>query len=227
MMTTKSTMRTGNENPFGTRARIFDHTWKLQFVLPLLLVLTSCKSPTTQFTKATEQAARRPEAIVLREGDTVRITFPGTPNLDTPPQQVRRDGKIALPLINEEIKAAGMTPAELEKELVGRYSEQLVSKQVKVTVVSSSYAVYVTGAVLRPGKISSVHPISALEAIMEAGGFDYTRANLKTVTVIRHESGAAKNYTLNLKSVLKGLPSEPFYLKPSDIVYVPERFSWF
>lgn len=225
-MITKSTAIIGNENPFGKRAKRFHHLWKLQFVVPLLLMFTSCKSPTFQFKEAAEQAARRSEAIVLREGDVVRITFPGTPNLDTPPQQVRRDGKIALPLIGE-VKAAGMTPAELEKELINHYSEQLVSKEVKVTVVSSSYAVYVTGAVLRPGKISSDHSISALEAIMEAGGFDYGRANLKTVTVIRHEGGAAKNYTLNLKSVLKGVPSEPFYLKPSDIVYVPERFTWF
>jgi protein involved in polysaccharide export with SLBB domain len=225
-MITKSTMRTGNENRFGMRARIVHHTWKLQFVLPLLLVLASCKSPTIQFKEATEQAARRPEAIVLREGDTVRITFPGTANLDTAPQPIRRDGNIALPLIGE-VRAVGMTPTDLEKELVKRYSSQLVSKEVTVTVVSSAYTVYVTGAVLRPGKISSDHPISALEAIMEAGGFYYTTANLKAVTVIRHEGGAAKNYKLNLKSVLKGEKSEPFYLKPSDIVYVPERFSWF
>jgi polysaccharide export outer membrane protein len=226
MMTTESIMKTGNENAFGTRARILHYTWKLRFVLPLLLVLTSCKSPTTQLKEATEQAARRPEAIVLREGDTVRITFPGSANLDTQPQQVRLDGNIALPLIGE-VKAAGMTPTELEKQLVTRYSSQLVSKEVAVTVVSSSYVVYVTGAVLRPGKISSNHSISALEAIMEAGGFDYTKANLKTVTVIRHEGGQAKNYVLNLKRVLKGEKGEPFYLQPSDIVYVPERFSWF
>jgi protein involved in polysaccharide export with SLBB domain len=85
----------------------------------------------------------------------------------------------------------------------------------------------VTGAVLRPGKVTSDHPLSALEAIMEAGGPDYTKANLKAVTVIRHEDGKTQNYTLNLRNVLKGQSAEPFYLKPSDIVYVPERFTWF
>jgi protein involved in polysaccharide export with SLBB domain len=85
----------------------------------------------------------------------------------------------------------------------------------------------VTGAVLRPGKVLSNHPITALEAIMEAGGFNYAKANLKSVAVIRHEQGQVKNYTLNLKLVLEGKPSTPFYLKPSDIVYVPERFAWF
>jgi protein involved in polysaccharide export with SLBB domain len=85
----------------------------------------------------------------------------------------------------------------------------------------------VTGAVLRPGKIMSNRPITALEAIMEAGGVDYAKANLKAVTVTRLEGGQFKTYTLNLKLVLDGQQTKPFYLKPSDIVKVPERFSWF
>jgi len=62
---------------------------------------------------------------------------------------------------------------------------------------------------------------------MEAGGFDYTKANLKAVVVIRQEGNQTKKYNLNLKRVMDGEVSEPFYLKPSDIIYVPEKFSWF
>ena len=62
---------------------------------------------------------------------------------------------------------------------------------------------------------------------MEAGGFDYAKANLKGVRIIRHEEGRVKNYTVNLKLALQGMQTELIYLKPSDIVYVPERFSWF
>jgi len=225
-MTTNSTTKTGNNGSCETRAKLFRCLRQLHVFALVLLTFTGCKSAAPRYKSALEEAASQPETIVLREGDVLRVTFPGTANLDTAPQPIRRDGNIALPLIGE-VKAVGMTPTELEKELVKRYSSQLVSKEVTVTVVSSAYTVYVTGAVLRPGKISSDHPISALEAIMEAGGFNYTTANLKEVTVIRHEGGAAKNYKLNLKSVLKGEKSEPFYLKPSDIVFVPERFSWF
>jgi hypothetical protein len=81
--------------------------------------------------------------------------------------------------------------------------------------------------VLRPGKILSDHPISALEALMEAGGPDFTKANLKSVVVIRREGSVLKNYRLNLNDSLQGKPSVPFFLKPDDIVYVPERFSVF
>jgi polysaccharide biosynthesis/export protein len=162
---------------------------------------------------------------LLREGDTIRLSFPVAPSLDTQ-QQVRRDGKIALPLIGE-VPVAGKTPLELEEELSELYSKELVSGEVFVSVVASSYPVFVTGAVVRPGKIEADRPITALEAIMEAGGFELSRANGQAVVVVRHERDGVKNYTLNLMRVLEGRSDEAFYLKPSDIIYVPERFAWF
>ena len=62
---------------------------------------------------------------------------------------------------------------------------------------------------------------------MEAGGFDYTKANLKNVVVVRQEKDRTVRYKLNLKKALAGTPGAPFFLKPYDIVYVPERFTWF
>ncbi len=62
---------------------------------------------------------------------------------------------------------------------------------------------------------------------MEAGGFDYTKANLKSVNIVRHENGKSEHFTINLKRALRDGDKEPFHLKPSDIIYVPERFQWF
>ena len=178
---------------------------------------------TNQLGQAVEPA--HAESLILREGDVLKITFPGSPNLDST-QPIRRDGKITLESAGE-LDATGMSPADLEKEISKAYGSQLVSKEVTVTVISSSISVYVTGAVLSPHKVVADHPITALEAIMEAGGFDYAKANLKDVRVIRYEDGRAHTYDLNLKEVLGGKQVEPFYLKPGDIVYVPERFSMF
>jgi len=155
----------------------------------------------------------------------LKISFPGSPSLDTT-QQIRRDGKITLPLVGE-IQAAGMSTEVLQQNLVKLYAPQLSSKEVTVTLTSSTFPVFVTGSVIRPGKIVSDHPITALDAIMEAGGFDYTKANLKAVRVIRHKGDRVENYTLNLKLVLDGKDNKQFYLQPSDIVFVPERLSLF
>jgi len=167
-----------------------------------------------------------PAAQLLSVGDVIRVSFPGAPNLDAPPQQIRRDGRINLAMVGE-VMAAEKTPADLEKELVVLYAPQLVSKEIKVTVVSSTFAVLVTGAVLRPGKITVERVLTALEAVMEAGGFDSGRANPKAVVVIRKDGGKTQNHTIDLKAVLDGKSNEPFYLRAHDIVYVPEKFSWF
>jgi polysaccharide export outer membrane protein len=175
-------------------------------------------------TKAAMEKAHS-ETIILREGDTLKITFPGSANLDTV-QPIRRDGKINLPLVGE-VDAAGLTPDDLQKKLVSLYSTQISSKEITVQVQSSTFPVFVTGSVVKPGKVLSDHPISALEAVMEAGGFNYDTANLKAVKIIRNENGVMQNFTVDLKAVLQGKETKPFYLKPGDIVYVPERFSAF
>jgi len=165
------------------------------------------------------------ETIILREGDSLKITFPGSPNLDTT-QPIRRDGKLNLPLIGE-VEAAGLTPAALQENLIKAYASQISTKEVTVQVQASTFPVYVSGAVVHPGKIQSDHPIDALEAVMESGGFVYDTADTTRVRIVRNENGVFKHFTINLKAVLKGEETKPFYLKPNDIIYVPERFSPF
>lgn len=191
-------------------------------VVAVLAAFTGCQ--TGRFGEL-EKMAKVPDEIVLHEGDAVRVTFPGAPNLNSV-QTIRRDGRITLQLVGE-FQAAGLTPTAMEKELLKLYGPQLQVKEVNVAVDSSAFPIYITGAVLRPGKIMSDRPITALEAIMEAGGFDYTKANLKSVTVLRRENGRSEHFTLNLKRALAGGDDESFNMRPSDIIYVPEKFSWF
>jgi polysaccharide export outer membrane protein len=115
----------------------------------------------------------------------------------------------------------------MEKELLKQFGSQLQTKEVSVAVQSAAFPVYVTGAVLRPGKVTSDRPMTALEAVMEAGGFDYTKANTKAVRVLRIQNGHTEHYNLNLKRVLQGEESQQFSLQPGDIVYVPEKFNFF
>jgi polysaccharide export outer membrane protein len=180
-------------------------------------------SPATSGTNVV--ATTHSEMLILREGDVVRITFPTSPNFDTT-QQIRRDGKITMPIVGE-VDASGKTPDELQDALIKLYEPQISSKEVNVFVQSSTFPVYVTGAVVHPGKILSDHPMTALEAVMEAGGFNLDSADLRSVKIIRNENGVIKNYKVDLKRVLKEEDTKPFYLKPSDIIYVPERFQMF
>jgi polysaccharide export outer membrane protein len=165
------------------------------------------------------------EVVILREGDVLKIASPSSPNIDTT-LPIGRDGKISLQMVGE-VQASGYTVAELQDTLVKLYAPQIGSKDVTVALESSSFPVFVTGAVIRPGKVLSDHPMTALEAIMESGGFDYASANTRGVRIIRNENGVMKHFTINLQRVLDGQDSTPFYLQTDDIIYVPERFQLF
>ena len=167
----------------------------------------------------------QPQPTVLHEGDTVKISFPGSPNLDET-EQIRLDGKISLALVGD-VQAAGQTPDQLQEHLIKLYAPQISSSDVTVAIISSTFPVYVTGCVLRPGKILSDRPLTALEAVMEAGGFDYARANLRNVHVVRRQKDSSQSYILNLKAVLNGDEQNDFFMQPGDVVYVPEKFAWF
>lgn len=188
----------------------------------VLIAISGCTAPaTTQL----PPVAIEPPSQTLRAGDVVKISFPRAPSLDTT-QQIRRDGKINLYLVGE-VHAADLAPSQLEKLLIDKYAAQLVSKEVQVTLVTSVFTVYVTGAVLRPGKINPEREITPLEAIMEAGGFDNTRANLRAVSIIRQQGGKSQNFVLDLQSVLEGKQGPRFVLHANDIIFVPERRSIF
>ena len=192
-----------------------------------VIALTSCgtmpSGPQTPVKPTMEDAHSTP--IILREGDVVKVTFPGSPNLDTT-QPIRRDGKLNLPLIGE-VDASGLSPSGLQDKLVQAYASQISSKEVIVQVVSSSFPVYVTGAVMHPGKVLTDHPMTALEAVMEAGGFNYDTADMKDVKIDRNVNGVMQHYSVDLKDILTGKGTNSFYLQPSDIIYVPERFTPF
>jgi len=122
-----------------------------------------------------------------------------------------------------QVKAAGLSAIELQDQLTALYKSQAKDDPIIVRVVTTEACVYVMGAVNHPGRIPMERPLTALEAIMEAGGFDPDRAKLSQIWVLRVENGRQQAYQLNLNRVLEGKDDEVFYLKPFDIVRVPTK----
>jgi protein involved in polysaccharide export with SLBB domain len=137
-------------------------------------------------------------------------------------QVVRPDGRISLQLVGE-VEAKGLTPTQLTDNLKELYGAHL--RYPEVTVILREIRqrrVYVSGAVQRPGLVELPGELTLFEAIAEAGGFDLRTAETGSVLVVRHDdSGKRVGYKVNLKPMLKGEMSDPFYLQPQDIIYVP------
>jgi polysaccharide export outer membrane protein len=78
----------------------------------------------------------------------------------------------------------------------------------------------VVGAVKNPGLFPYVKGMTALDAVLSAGGFTEF-ASQNNVVIVRQEGGEAKNIEVRLKDVIKGGDlSKNVPLKPGDMVNV-------
>lgn len=158
---------------------------------------------------------------ILREGDVIQISFPGATNLSKPQLTLPQSGMVKLDFI-DEIKATGRTPKEFQDDILDAYGNQLQLKEVTVSVLQTSARVYVNGEVLRPGPVPMTRPLTALEAVMEAGGFT-PEALPKKVGLVRKENGIQIPYSVDLRKALGGVATNPVYLQPDDVITVPRK----
>ena len=153
----------------------------------------------------------------LAPGDEISVSFSGAPELNTK-QKIQPNGKVSLPTVGD-VTASGRTINSLQATLTSLYQPHLQDPTVVVSLESAAAGIYVSGEVLRPGKIPYDRPMTALEAVMEAGGFSKF-ANPKQVIVIRKDGGKQQRYVLNMNDALVGYDSSPFYVRPFDVIYV-------
>lgn len=155
----------------------------------------------------------------LAPGDSISVSFSGAPELNTT-QKVQANGKVSLPTIGD-VTASGRSITGFQSTLTSLYQPHLQDPTVVVSLESAAAGVYVSGEVLKPGKIPLDRPLTALEAIMEAGGFSKF-ANPKQVYVVRKEGGKNQRYVLNMSEALNGGDSSVFYVRPFDVIYVKQ-----
>ena len=155
----------------------------------------------------------------LAAGDEISVSFSGAPELNTK-QKIQPNGKVSLPTVGD-VTAAGRTINSLQSTLTSLYQPHLQDPTVVVSLETAAAGVYVTGEVLRPGKIPLDRPMSAFEAVMESGGFTKL-ANPKKVIVVRNQGGKNQRYVLNMNDAFIGADSGSFYLRPFDTIFVTQ-----
>jgi polysaccharide export outer membrane protein len=135
---------------------------------------------------------------------------------------VRPDGKITLPLVGD-VKAAGLTPLELQKKLADSLGALMESPRVSVMVQEArSQRINVVGGVTRPGTYPLAKPMTVLDALAVAGGFrDFARTG-KMFILRNMADGSRRHIPVNYKKVIgvKG-PTENFELQARDTLVVP------
>ncbi len=135
---------------------------------------------------------------------------------------VRPDGYATFPLAGDLLVAHKTIP-EVREELGDFYEGYLTGLHVDLFLEEHAGAVvYVLGMVEESGAHKINRPITVLQALALAGGAK-SEAGLNTVLVFRRNGKEFITTRVNLEDPLQTAQgSQLFFLRPDDIVYVPE-----
>jgi protein involved in polysaccharide export with SLBB domain len=194
---------------------------RVLIVFAAALLLTGGQFIFARQGQATPEESKVPNGpYILQRGDTLEIRVFNVDELDTT-VTIRPDGKISVMLL-DDVEAAGMTTAHLDEILTGSYAAFYKDPRVTINVKSfANLKVYVGGEVFQPGLFVLVGDMTAVRAIMQAGGPKNT-GRMDQIILLR-DGGGGQPVTMkvNLKGIIeKGVQDIP--LAPFDVVFVPK-----
>ncbi len=160
-------------------------------------------------------------AYQVGPGDRLQVKYLLTPEMDEE-TIVTPDGSVGLRAAGQ-VKVVGLTMEQLDRLVEERSRRWLLAPRVTVSLKEAGAArVYVGGSVARPGAYPLTGRLGALEAVLQAGGFDSEARYSQVVLLRRNADNRPMLRTLDLRSLIQaGAPDADMPLVAGDIVYVP------
>ena len=159
----------------------------------------------------------------LRSGDTFEVKLGGVPSDDASAigttYTIDCEGNLNLAYIGK-VKAAGLTPSQIQSEVESNYVERgiFTHPTVTVNIASSSRLITVTGEVNQKGRVPYTPDMTLMSAIGAAGDFtiyaDPGKVHLTRGNNVR---------IINCKKI-RGNPSLDEKVLPGDRIEVPQTF---
>jgi len=160
---------------------------------------------------STRPIAVGPRTYVLRPNDQLRVQIYNEPNA-TGVYTIDGGGYVSVPLAGR-VRAAGLTPAELERSIT-RHVDGTILKDPHVNVQVATYGpIYIRGEVKQPGQFAYAPGLTVGDAVALAGGYTY-RAD---------ESVAYVRSSASPREVAEPLRTD-VPVAPGDNIRIPERF---
>jgi polysaccharide export outer membrane protein len=163
----------------------------------------------------------------LQRGDTITLEYRLSPELNQT-AMIGPDGYVDLNIAGS-VKLAGLTLQQAHDLIIERDSARLNQPELNLQLKEFQRPyVMVAGQVLMPGRIEIRGNMTAMQAVMLAGGFKDSARESKIVLFrrISGNSDMAEVRQLNLHrlNTTKGLERD-MALEPGDILYVPENMA--
>jgi polysaccharide export outer membrane protein len=185
----------------------------LALTAPIIIRAQDGRPP--RLTTVTEERYR------LQPGDVLEIQYRYSPEFNQT-VTVQPDGYVSLE-VGGDLKVAGLTIEQTRQTIVRRASARLREPVATVTLKEFQKPYFVVaGEVTQPGKIEMRERVTAIQAIMLAGGMKETARSSQVVVFRKINSDMAEVKLLNLKTIRRTSDLEnDLTLQPGDMVFVP------
>lgn len=188
--------------------------------------VASAGIPTTQPGTKTDYVASPGDQLkisVLRRSD-----FQPAVTLES--ASISSTGILNLPLVGD-LNVGGKTMSELRTAIERAYARELIEPIVQINVTEArGNKLLVLGEVRNPGSYRVAPHMTALEAVVQAGGFT-TDSDEKAIILLRNEQSGTRpaqptgGVALNLQRMLERAEHrQNVELLPGDILYVPPDY---
>jgi len=157
----------------------------------------------------------------LQPGDVLEVQYRYSPEFNQT-VTVQPDGYVTLE-IGGDLKVAGFTIEETRQAILRQASKRLQDPVATIVLKEFQKPYFVVaGEVATPGKIEMRERVTAIQAIMLAGGMKETAKSSQVVVFRKINSDMAEVKLLNLKSVRRTSDLEnDLTLQAGDMVFVP------
>jgi len=161
------------------------------------------------------------ERYRLQPGDVLEVQYRYSPEFNQT-LTVQPDGYVSLE-VGGDVKVAGLTVEQTRLAILRRASTRLQDPIATVILKEFQRPYFVVaGEVAQPGKIEMRERVTAVQAIMLAGGMKETAKSSQVVVFRKINSDVAEVKLLNLKNIRRTSDLEnDLTLQPGDMVFVP------
>ncbi|HSS21581.1 MAG TPA: polysaccharide biosynthesis/export family protein [Pyrinomonadaceae bacterium] len=177
---------------------------------------------------ATTQAPRlgtfgEQQRYTLHPGDVLDIQYRYTPEFNQT-VTVQPDGFISLE-IGGDVKVEGRNLEQVRNVILAKAKTRLASPELIVVLkeFQKPYVV-VAGEVVQPGKLELREKLTALQAVLLAGGFKESAKSSQILVFRKLNADMAEVKALNFKSLKRTSDLEnDMTLQPGDMILVPRN----
>ena len=163
------------------------------------------------------------ERYVLHPGDVLDIEYRYTPEFNQT-VSVQPDGYVSLQ-IGGDLKVAGRNLEQVRNLILARRATRLESPEL--TVVLKEFQkpyVVVSGEVVQPGKFELRENLTAIQAVLLAGGFKDSAKSSQILVFRKLNADTAEVRSLNFKTLKRTSDLEnDLTLQPGDMILVPRN----